>query len=340
MKALSALLALFCTLLAVNATNPHDNLALSSRHAKLAQRAPEPALQRKNITKRCANKKKKTAATNNAIVEESTSSSAVQAPTTTVKKTSTTTSASSKKEATPTSNEKSTSDASSNNVSSGSTIKVSSGNCGASGATKKTTATCGPNGCIDWLNCGINGGGWTPPELKIEDLVTQSLSTAIQASGSPFKACSEYVSIFEQYGAQYGIPAIMLASFAMQESSCNPNTVGGGGEQGLMQLTKDKCGDAPGGNCKEPNYNIKTGAKYFADTLNGNGGNVIVSVGSYNGWYPGLTYDKATAARHSSCCRCQNNLDYLHQFFNGWLQNINAYDNSFPLGKYFNLNVC
>lgn len=44
----------------------------------------------------------------------------------------------------------------------------------------------------------------------------------------------------------------MLASFAMQESSCNPNTVGGAGEQGLMQLTKDKCGAAPGGNCKDP----------------------------------------------------------------------------------------
>lgn len=38
----------------------------------------------------------------------------------------------------------------------------------------------------------------------------------------------------------------------MQESTCNPATVGGGGEQGLMQLTWDKCGDAPGGNCKDP----------------------------------------------------------------------------------------
>lgn len=48
------------------------------------------------------------------------------------------------------------------------------------------------------------------------------------------------------------VPPIMIASFALQESSCNPNTVGGAGEQGLMQLTKDKCGDAPGGNCKDP----------------------------------------------------------------------------------------
>jgi len=44
---------------------------------------------------------------------------------------------------------------------------------------------------------------------------------------------------------------MILAAIAMQESGCNPNTVGGGGEQGLMQITKDKCGGAPGGNCKD-----------------------------------------------------------------------------------------
>ena len=38
----------------------------------------------------------------------------------------------------------------------------------------------------------------------------------------------------------------------MQESGCNPNAVGGAGEQGLMQITKDKCGGAPGGNCQDP----------------------------------------------------------------------------------------
>ncbi len=47
------------------------------------------------------------------------------------------------------------------------------------------------------------------------------------------------------------VPPIIIASIAMQESSCNPHTVGGGGEQGLMQITKDKCGGAPGGNCQD-----------------------------------------------------------------------------------------
>jgi len=30
----------------------------------------------------------------------------------------------------------------------------------------------------------------------------------------------------------------------------------------------------------------------------------------------------------------------LMQFFNGWIQNVNAYSSSLPLGKYFNLKVC
>lgn len=48
------------------------------------------------------------------------------------------------------------------------------------------------------------------------------------------------------------VQPIMIASIMMQESSCNKDTVGGGGEQGLMQITHDKCGGAPNGDCKEP----------------------------------------------------------------------------------------
>ena len=48
----------------------------------------------------------------------------------------------------------------------------------------------------------------------------------------------------------YPVPPIFLSAFAMQESSCNPATIGGAGELGLMQITKDKCGGAPGGNCR------------------------------------------------------------------------------------------
>ncbi|KAJ7647090.1 glycoside hydrolase family 23 protein [Roridomyces roridus] len=224
-------------------------------------------------------------------------------------------------------------------ASTGDVLSFEVSRCGPNGATKSITKTTGPNGSLDWLNCGITtSNGWNPPPLKVSDIVYVPLSTAVKQSGTPFAACSKYVPLFDQYGEQFGIPGILLAAFAMQESSCNPATVGGGGEQGLMQITKEKCAGAPGGNCKEPNFNIKTGAAFFAKTLESNGGDLLLSIGQYNGWYQGLTVAKATAAAHSSCCRCQNNLDYLHQFLNGWLQNEDAY--TLNLGHYFNLNVC
>jgi hypothetical protein len=94
----------------------------------------------------------------------------------------------------------------------------------------------------------------------------------------------------------------------MQESSCNPSAVGGAGEQGLMQITRDKCRGAPNGNCKDivslliryfkfthrvyrhQDFNIRVGAEFFAATLASNGGDVFSTIGEYNGWKPGMTY--------------------------------------------------
>jgi hypothetical protein len=305
----SSVLVTLAVALFVSAESVLDHRSLHARHSKLAQRSPKLS-KRKSCKPRSPEPKPK--------------------PTTTHKSTST-----HKAAATPDTKPI-------NNSGSGSAkglINVKS-TCGAIGATTKTTKTSGPNGSIDWLNCGLTGGGWSPPYVQVKDLITVDLQSAVNSGNGPFGACKAYIHLFEKYGGQYGIPPIMLASFAMQESSCNPNTIGGAGEQGLMQITKDKCGGAPGGNCREPDFNIRTGAKYFSTTLNGNGGNVILAVAQYNGWRKGLTYKQATAAAHTGCCRCQNNCDYLHQFFNGWLQNINAYDSSFRLGKYFNLDVC
>ena len=121
-------------------------------------------------------------------------------------------------------------------------------------STEDITPLSGPNGHIDWLNCGFEAGnsGWQPPYIRMEDIITQPLSTALTKPGSPFKACSQYIWIFEKYGAQYDIPPIILASFAMQESSCKADSVGGGGEQGLMQISPEKCVGAPSGDCKDP----------------------------------------------------------------------------------------
>lgn len=66
------------------------------------------------------------------------------------------------------------------------------------------TATTGPNGAIDWINCGVNDGGWRPPKVAISDLVTVDLSWSYSQDGSPFKACGEFIWMFEKYGGQYG----------------------------------------------------------------------------------------------------------------------------------------
>lgn len=208
-----------------------------------------------------------------------------------------------------------------------------------SGATHKVTATGGPNGLQSWLNCGIDAPkGWNPPPLAVNNVVTMSLATALKSKDSPFHACSPFLPFFEKHAAANKLPAILLASFSMQESGCNPSTIGGAGEEGLMQITPEKCHGAPHGNCLDPDFNIGTAARYFAQTLEENGGNLLLSVGNYNGWRRNLTHAEATAAAHTDCCRCQNNLDYPMQFFNGWLLNLNPY--KLKLGSIFNLQVC
>ena len=49
----------------------------------------------------------------------------------------------------------------------------------------------------------------------------------------------------------FSVPPILLATIALQKSSCNPASVGSNSEQGLMQLTSDKCSNAPSGNCQD-----------------------------------------------------------------------------------------
>ena len=124
------------------------------------------------------------------------------------------------------------------------------------------------------------------------------------------------------------MPPVLLAAFAMQESACNPRALGSGGTAGLLQLSpvsrasplpfstqpyhafygwdtkhlQDKCADA---NCYDPATNINLGAQYLKSLL-ANDSNILLAVGSWNGWYKGMTYADATAARDSNCYSQQN----------------------------------
>ncbi|EGG00134.1 family 23 glycoside hydrolase [Melampsora larici-populina 98AG31] len=209
--------------------------------------------------------------------------------------------------------------------------------CGPPKAISSITQSAGPNGSQDFLNCGINGGGWEPAPVKMGMIKTVTLES--EPAKSTFAPCQKFNSIFEKYGQKYNIPPIFLAAFAMQESSCDPSCKGdNGGAWGLMQITSDKCGGAPGGDCSNPDYNIAMGAKTFADGLSASGGNVLLALGAYNGWSKGLTHGQAVAAKQTGCCVCQQNLDYLQQFLNGWVLGVDPYQKN--LGMVHNLDSC
>ncbi|GAA5845670.1 hypothetical protein JCM9279_006067 [Rhodotorula babjevae] len=208
-------------------------------------------------------------------------------------------------------------------------------NCGPSGATDDE-----PNGSQSWLNCGISksnpGSGWTPPAgVTLDRITTVSFEHAL-ATNSVWEPCRKWTDLFDTVAAETGLPAILLASFALQESTCNPSVVGGGGEAGMFQITHDKCGGRSTSDCAEPWYNARTAAKYFKGELDNSGGQFLKALGAYNGWYEGLSYNGATAAQWSGCCLCQQNLDYLEQMLSGWLLGRTGYER----GSYHNLKVC
>lgn len=110
-------------------------------------------------------------------------------------------------------------------------LAVTDSACGWSGATDGE-----PNGSEDWLNCGLNGGGWSPPHVTINQLIAADLDDT-----GVFAPCSSYINKFKQYGKEFNVYPIMLASFAMQESTCNAGATGGNGEAGLMQIAPPNC---------------------------------------------------------------------------------------------------
>lgn len=188
-----------------------------------------------------------------------------------------------------------------------------------------------PNGAESWLNSGIHdASGWQPPFISVSSLKTVELSSVL---GGIFAPCAPYTDAFYSASGQTGIPAIILASIAMQESTCNPGAVGGGGEQGLMQITPDKCPSS--GNCKDPWTNISIGSQYLKSRIDGFGGNFLEAIGGYNGWYRGMKASDATSRMYTAC-KSQQNLDYLTQNCNGWFLGKDGH----VLGSNRNLDSC
>lgn len=112
------------------------------------------------------------------------------------------------------------------------------------------------------------------------------------------------------------VPKILIASIAAMESTCDPTVTGHVGEVGLMQITPEKCEGRSDAECRDPYFNVMTGAKYLKKRLDDNAGNILLAMGGYNGWEPGMTKGEVLGR----ACRDQPNLDYHDQILNHWLQ--------------------
>jgi len=169
-----------------------------------------------------------------------------------------------------------------------------------------------PNGAEAWLDCGVTSNtGWTPPVVTIDQLIVAELDNS-----SVFSGCTDYIDMMKQVGQEYKIPAIFLASFAMQESSCNPGATGPNGEQGLMQVTPANCPSNE--DCYDPMTNLRVGTNLLQSYIQSSGGNIIQAIGQQNGWSPGMTLQDV---ENSPVCTQRQNLDYLTQMLNSWMQN-------------------
>ncbi|KAI0093248.1 hypothetical protein BDY19DRAFT_903019 [Irpex rosettiformis] len=220
-------------------------------------------------------------------------------------------------------------------ASGGQKLLTVSSSCGSSGATSDITSSSGPNGSEDFLLCGLHGGGWNPAHVTVNDIVYKDLNDVLNQKSNPFSACASFVQFFYQYGNQYNLPPILIAAIAMQESSCQRDQVGGAGEQGLMQITKDKCEGRSPDACRDPSFNIGKGASYLRSLLDQHGGNVLTTLGGYNGMEVGAT---AGALLKRPAC-WQPNFDYLQQTLNGYLQGHDP-QGSPRLGVYHNYDKC
>lgn len=206
-------------------------------------------------------------------------------------------------------------------------------NNGGSGVSGNGASAAEPNGAEWWLNRGLDTpSGWNPPMLLLSQVKTANINDAVKGVFAP---CRPFVQFFQDASAKYGVPAMLIASIAMQESSCQAGVTGGNGEQGLMQITPEKCTGAPGGNCKDPKFNIDTGARYLKGRIDAAGGNVLIGTGGYNGWERGMTIAYATRMRWTHCL-AQNNLDYLTQLYNCWVMGKDGHS----CGTYRNLDAC
>jgi hypothetical protein len=212
---------------------------------------------------------------------------------------------------------------------------------GACSPTQGGSKACGPNGSEAWLNTGLEGNGWTPPFLDINNLTHISLSEYYNGVG---RNCQQYDQYFQSSGKKYNIDPAILAFLAMQESSCNADA--GGPTPGLMQCDPGNCQNGQG-NCWYPiQDNVDCGAWVLRSALDNSGGNAVRALGSYNGWFTaqdgtGLNGGRGITKSYPCSSEGQQhgspqNLNYIHETLNGWFQGKDMYGDDSNLDGSYN----
>jgi len=77
-------------------------------------------------------------------------------------------------------------------------------------------------------------------DMTVSELTYVDLTDDLGSGNLPFAPCKQYFSMFNSVAKANGTPPIMMASFAMQESTCNPKSYSADC-YGLFQLSGDKC---------------------------------------------------------------------------------------------------
>jgi len=154
--------------------------------------------------------------------------------------------------------------------------------------------------------------------MTLDQLIYVTAEEALAMPNTPYAPCKSNMAKFNSYGAKYNLPPIMLMAFAMQESTCSQSVYNSAGTIGMFQLAPQNC---KGVNCKDLDTNFDQACKLIVQYLKDANDNVLQMVGAYNGWYKGITAAKAKTAP----CNQQQNLDYLHQWANAWMQGKDGY---------------
>lgn len=120
------------------------------------------------------------------------------------------------------------------------------------------------------------------------------------ASTAAVTSSGQYSSIVARYAASYGVPVSLADAVIKIESNYQPNTVGGAGEIGLMQIKPATArmmgysGSAKG--LFDPDTNIKYGMKYLAMARDLGGGTTCGTILKYNAGHGATRMNPISAA--------------------------------------------